>query len=168
MENCRKFLLCNQGRFIGSNFSHLLRCDNQDMSFLKKLGKVIAEEWAKSNATQQARPNKPKELPIPGADTTVHAVVGEEFYLTDKEIRNLKPGHLIATAEPTNKHDKNAVVMHDTNGRKVGYMSAGLAKRYQKYLIATGPVKLPMTKNGNVIKYRIATVAALRKYVDTL
>lgn len=137
------------------------------MSFLKKLGKVIAEEWAKSNATQQARPNKPKELPIPVADTTVHAVVGEEFYLTDKEIRNLKPGHLIATAEPTNKHDKNAVVMHDTNGRKVGYMSAGLAKRYQKYLIATGPVKLPMTKDGNVIKYRIATVAALKKHVGT-
>lgn len=129
------------------------------MSFFKTLAAAIASDVAKS---------KPSELPIPEVDTVSYAVVGEEYYLTERQMRNLKPGYLVASPEPKNKHDRNAVVMHDITGRKIGYMYASLAKKYQPLLTKTGPIKVPMTKNGNVIKYQIATVAALKKYVANL
>lgn len=108
------------------------------------------------------------ELSFPESDSRFHAVVGEENYLTERELRKLRPGYLIATPEPKNKFDRNAVVMHDLAGRKIGYMSAGLAKSYQPLIVQTGPVKLPMHREGKLIKYKLPTLSALKSYVKSL
>lgn len=96
--------------------------------------------------------------------TREYSVVGMEHHLTKRQIRTINPPYLVAVPEPTNHHDRNAVKITDPSGRKVGYMSAGLAQYYHGPIKQLGSLRMECRKSSDRLHYQIPKWQDLEKH----
>lgn len=90
------------------------------------------------------RNREPQAAPPLAAEREV-IVVGTEHYTDMRRWQIGDVAGITVEAEPTNPHDKNAVMVC-ANGHRVGYLSAARAKTYRPLLSGRHPVHAKVRK----------------------
>ena len=119
--------------------------------------------WLLKRRKNKQPPNLSKAVSL-DLPTREYSVVGMEHHLTKRQIQTINPPFLVAVPEPTNHHDRNAVKITDPSGRKVGYMTAGLAQYYHEPIKQLGSLRMECRKSNGRLHYQIPKWQDLAKH----
>lgn len=92
---------------------------------------------------------------------------GMSNHMSQKKREEFNPPYVIAKAEPRNKVDPNAVKIMTLEGKKIGYLPAGLAKSFSPLIKQLGELRLDCRMVGNQLWMDVPQVVELRKKIAT-